>query len=128
MDWFALEDSRCHDGRCAGVLDALDRALSFERTAASAGASGSLAPVPPASVDPGSAAAPGYGAPASRPRSTVMLLRALALRLAEDPTIATVPLGLLLGAPPVSREPTLVAAFDADTRTPERSREGARHP
>lgn len=72
MRWLADDDERCHDGRCADVLDRLDRALTFPAEA-------------PASL---------------RPQGTVMLVRALVAHLSESPGLASVRLGEVLGAHP----------------------------
>ena len=77
MRWLADDDERCHDERCAGVLDRLDRALTFPAES-------------PASL---------------RPKSTVMLVRALVTHLRESPGLDSVRLGEVLGAHPRRRSP-----------------------
>lgn len=101
MAWFAHDDSRCHDEHSAGVLDGLDRALSF---------------APPSTSVPVVAAPPA----SARPRSTVLLLRALAMRLAGDPTLGAVRLGDLLE--PAERDPAPDPAARRETTSGMRHR------
>ncbi|ALJ21925.1 hypothetical protein [Microbacterium sp. No. 7] len=69
VEWFAVDDARCHDEGCRPVLAALDRALS------------------PA----------GSGTAASGDPAPVMLLRALVARLAADPALGQMRLAEVLG-------------------------------